>query len=259
MRPDGGVRRAAASAATAAVLLAGTALGCGGDDAADGPSDPTAECAESCADTCDATCSGACGSCGDGQICSSAGSCIAPAPAEMSFFVTSVGNGARGGDFGGIDGADGFCQSLAGAAGSARTFRAYLSTSSEDARDRIGAGPWTNFAGDVIAADVEALHAEGLAAAHALDETGQPVPNVSPDNEHDILTGSKLDGTASGASCADYTSSSRDDVVTVGHCDAEDPVAEGASWNSAHDSNGCDPEELRGTGSTARLYCFAID
>jgi hypothetical protein len=260
--------RTAAAARSAALVGAATLLGvaalvalggCGGGGAAEGPADPASECPEGCDGTCDATCSGVCGSCGDGRVCSSAGACVDPAPASMSFFVTSTGNGARGGDFGGIEGADGFCQALADAAGSARTFRAYLSTSGQDARDRIGAGPWTNAAGAVIAADVTALHEAGLFAEHALDEYGQPVPNVSPNNEHDILTGSNADGTASGASCADYTSSSRDDVVTVGHCDAEDPVAPEASWNAAHLSNGCDAEELRGTGSAARLYCFAID
>lgn len=239
------------------VGLAGLVASCGGDPA-EGPADPGSACPDGCEGVCDASCSGVCGACDDG-VCSSAGRCVAPASANLSFFVTSVGNGPRGGDFGGVDGADGFCQTLAEAAGSARTWRAYLSTSGEDARDRIGAGPWINAASQEIASDVEALHAAGLAAIHALDEYGEPVPTVSPDNEHDILTGSNLDGTFSGSSCADYTSSSRDEVVTVGHCDAADPVAPDASWNAAHLSNGCDEEELRGTGSASRLYCFAID
>jgi hypothetical protein len=46
----------------------------------------------------------------------------------MGFFVTSVGIG-RGGDLGGLAGADAHCAALATAAGGGnRTWRAYLST-----------------------------------------------------------------------------------------------------------------------------------
>src|SRR5262245_54837635 len=48
--------------------------------------------------------------------------------APMSFFVTSVGLG-KGGDLGGLAGADRHCQSLAQAVGAgSKTWRAYLST-----------------------------------------------------------------------------------------------------------------------------------
>src|SRR6266567_2999950 len=51
-----------------------------------------------------------------------------PQAAPMSFFVTSVGVG-KGGDLGGIAGADAHCQQLAAAAGGgAKTWHAYLST-----------------------------------------------------------------------------------------------------------------------------------
>ncbi|RUV47037.1 hypothetical protein EOA85_35000, partial [Mesorhizobium sp. M5C.F.Ca.IN.020.29.1.1] len=64
--------------------------------------------------------------------------------ATMSFFVTSVGSG-KGADLGGLAGADAHCGSLAEAAGiTGKTWRAYLSTSDTDARDRIGKGPWFN-------------------------------------------------------------------------------------------------------------------
>jgi hypothetical protein len=232
---------------------------CGSDETGGGGgADPAGACDESCS-ACNADCPGLCGTCDGQAVCSSVGACVEPAIPELSFFVSSVGNGARGGDFGGVEGADGFCQALGEAVGSGRTWRAYLSSSAGDARDRIGAGPWVNAKGVTIAADVASLHEAGLAADAAVDEFGQPVPTVSPNNQHDILTGSNLDGTASGSDCAGYTSSSRDDVVTVGHCDAADPVAAGDAWNNAHDSNGCDQEELNGTGSASRLYCFAID
>src|SRR5438067_6866642 len=50
------------------------------------------------------------------------------APESMRFFVTSAGSG-KGGDLGGLTGADAHCQSLAAAVGAgARTWHAYLST-----------------------------------------------------------------------------------------------------------------------------------
>src|ERR1700758_3720245 len=84
-------------------------------------------------------------------------SASAPAQAQqssMSFFITSTGPG-KGGDLGGLEGADRHCQSLAQAAGAGgRTWHAYLSTqgaSAVNARDRIGNGPWQNAKGEGIA------------------------------------------------------------------------------------------------------------
>jgi hypothetical protein len=52
---------------------------------------------------------------------------------NMSFFITSVGSG-KGGDLGGLAGADAHCQQLATAAGAGnKTWRAYLSTNSTPA------------------------------------------------------------------------------------------------------------------------------
>jgi len=66
---------------------------------------------------------------------------------SLSFFVTSIGSGASGGNLGGLAGADEICTTLATAVGAGgRVWRAYLSTSAEDARDRIGTGPWYNAA-----------------------------------------------------------------------------------------------------------------
>src|ERR1700687_3790112 len=72
-----------------------------------------------------------------------------PPRMPMSFFVTSVGLG-KGGDLGGLAGADAHCQALATAAGSTKTSHAYLSTQARagepaiNARDRIGSVPWHN-------------------------------------------------------------------------------------------------------------------
>ena len=69
----------------------------------------------------------------------------------MTFFVTSVGIG-KGGDLGGLAGADAHCQTLAAAVGAGgHTWHAYLSTQARpgqpavNARDRIGTGPWFNW------------------------------------------------------------------------------------------------------------------
>ena len=138
--------------------------------------------------------------------------------ADMTFFVSSTGPG-KGADLGGLEGADQHCQSLAKAAGAAptRTWHAYLSTQGSglsdpkfvNARDRIGAGPWQNAMGAVIARNVDDLHSakNNVTKETALDEKGQPVNGrTDKPNKHDILTGSRPDGTAfPGAPFADMT------------------------------------------------------
>jgi hypothetical protein len=76
-------------------------------------------------------------------ICATVG--VAAQDTSMSFFVTSV-NPGKGGDLGGLEGADAYCASLAMAAGApaGKIWKAYLSTDAENAKDRIGAGPWFN-------------------------------------------------------------------------------------------------------------------
>jgi hypothetical protein len=95
----------------------------------------------------------------------------------MTFFVTSVGSG-KGGDLGGLDGADARCQLLARAVGAGgKYWRAYLSTqglSAVNARDRIGKGPWQNAKGMVIAKDLADLHStNNITKQTALTEKGE--------------------------------------------------------------------------------------
>lgn len=184
--------------------------------------------------------------------------------ANMSFFVTSAGPG-DGANLGGLAGADAHCQQLAEAAGSTgRTWRAYLSAEGENARDRIGAGPWVNFKGDVIATDVAALHgdANSITKQTALTETGEIVKGRGDDpNQHDILTGSNADGTlAAGMTCNDWTSNGEGRAM-VGHSDRTglDESAEARSWNASHASRGCSQDNLIGTGGNGYFYCFATD
>ena len=190
--------------------------------------------------------------------------------AQMSFFVTSAGPG-KGADLGGLKGADAHCQSLAEAAGSeGRTWRAYLSTQgdgAENARDRIGDGPWVNAKGVEIAASVEELHSDAnkISKETALDEKGQMVKGRGDQpNQHDILTGSQPDGTAfSGGedrTCGNWTSSGEGAAMT-GHHDRRglNESAEAKSWNSSHPSRGCSQQNLASTGGAGFFYCFAAD
>jgi hypothetical protein len=190
---------------------------------------------------------------------------------SMSFFITSTGPG-NGADLGGLRGADQHCEDLAYAVGFGNlTWRAYLSTVSMggeaavNARDRIGSGPWYNYAGEMVASGVDDLHSENanLTKETILTETGSMVNGRgdSP-NMHDILTGSNLDGTVNTDeghdACANWTSSG-EGSARVGHHDRQGGGQNPTSWNSAHASRGCSQENLQGTGGNGYFYCFAVD
>ncbi len=200
-----------------------------------------------------------------------------PQAPEMTFFVTSAGLG-KGADLGGIEGADRQCQALAQAAGAGgKTWRAYLSTQAVgatpaiNARDRIGAGPWRNFKGEVIAQSVDDLHSPNnkLAPATSLTERGTIVAGrgYTP-NYHDVLTGSTEDGRAfpptEDRTCKNWTSSTQGSAM-VGHIDRiglrDDK--ESKSWNTSHPSRGpeggCSQNDLRSTGGNGLFYCFAVN
>lgn len=182
----------------------------------------------------------------------------------MSFFITSAGPG-DGANLGGLKGADAHCQMLAGTAGAGgKTWRAYLSSSTENARGRIGNGPWHNAKGALIAADLAALHSDANAINKqaGLAESGATVNGRgdSP-NRHDILTGSGPDGKlVAGKTCGDWTNNG-DGSAIVGHHDRMGlrDDAPSKSWNSSHGSRGCGQDALRGTGGDGLFYCFALD
>ena len=94
----------------------------------------------------------------------------------------------KGGNLGGLAGADKHCQKLATAAGAGnRKWSAYLSSErvkgerGVSARDRIGQGPWYNEKGNLV-------NGRG-----------------DKPNQHDILTGTRDDGTAYFPDDADHT------------------------------------------------------
>lgn len=201
-------------------------------------------------------------------------------PPPLGFFVTSTGVG-KGADLGGLAGADAHCQKLAASAGAGnRSWRAYLSTQAGggqpavNARDRIGKGPWANAKGAIVANSVAHLHGDtvelgqlgsNLHRTTALTEKGNPIKGVGETpNEHDVITGSRPDGTAyadaADHTCKNYTSSG-EGSVRVGHSDRTNRGATGGnvSWNSTHDSRGCSQENLVSTGGAGYFYCFAAD
>ena len=192
----------------------------------------------------------------------------------MSFFITSVGMG-DGANLGGLEGADGHCQTLAEAAGAGnRVWRAYLSTVAAagrlavNARDRIGSGPWYNANGQIIAPNVADLHGDlerdrnNIRKPTALDENGNLVLGVGDQpNQHDILTGSDSHGRAllgapETTTCNNWTSNDEGRAM-VGHHDRLGGA--NASWNAVHLSRGCSQESLVGTGGAGLFYCFVAN
>jgi hypothetical protein len=207
-----------------------------------------------------------------------------PTPARMTFFVTSVGLG-KGGDLGGLAGADAHCQALAAAVGAGgHTWHAYLSTQARpgqpavNARDRIGAGPWFNWSfaqlgapqNAIISADLAELHGDTLVQAQrgsnlfkqsTRNEHGEVIHGMgdTPPIQHEILTGSKWDGRAytdnADHTCNNWTSSSTGSAQ-VGHSDR---IGNGSSWNSSNATKGCSQAALETSGGAGLFYCFAIN
>ena len=166
------------------------------------------------------------------------------ASGPMGIFITSAGSG-KGADLGGLAGADAHCQRLAAAAGAgAKTWPAYLSVPptfaaganpavpAVNARDHIGNGPWFNAKGELVARDLAQLHGNNhLSKTSALDERGQVVNDRGENpNQHDILTGSREDGTAfapqTDTTCGAWTQSGATGSAIVGHHDRSGPLPE---------------------------------
>jgi len=198
-----------------------------------------------------------------------------PQAPNMTFFIASAGGG-KGGDLGGLEGADGICQRLAETVGAAqgKTWHAYLSSATPagnpgaavNARDRIGKGPWQNFKGDVIATSVDDLHSDNnkLSKTTALTERGTIVAGVGDvPTYHDIMTGSQPDGKAwppnLNLTCNNWSSSTFGSAM-LGHSDRRGLAdnATARSWNATHMSRSCTQDDLRATGGNGLFYCFAV-
>ena len=209
----------------------------------------------------------------------------------MSFFITSVPKG-DGANYGGLAGADAYCQQLGSAAGRGTpvVWHAYLSTQGAgavSARDRIGSGPWYNANGQVVAANLGVLHGDTIEQARLGNPMGKQFSRTEKNtlvngvgdmpNQHDILTGSTPDGRAytdaADHTCSNYTSNvdvpapargagapatppAPGPSVQLGHSDKQG--GGNSSWNSTHASRGCSQPNLVATGGAGLLYCFAV-
>jgi hypothetical protein len=192
----------------------------------------------------------------------------------MSFFITSVGKG-DGANYGGLAGADAYCQQLGTAAGRGApvVWHAYMSTQGPgavNARDRIGNGPWFNARGGRIGGSVAELHGDTIEQARLGNALGKQISLTEKNtivngvgdmpNTHDILTGSTTDGRAytdgMDHTCSNYTSNADGrGAVQLGHSDKQG--GGNGSWNSTHASRGCSQPNLVATGGAGLLYCFA--
>src|SRR3954470_11976730 len=197
-------------------------------------------------------------------------------PQPMSFFITSAPKG-DGANYGGLAGADAYCQQLGAAAGRGAgvTWHAYLSTQGAgavNARDRIGNGPWYNAGGTMIAMNVGQLHGDTIAQARlgnalgkqiSLTEKKERVNGVGDmPNTHDILTGSQPDGRAftdaMDHTCNNWTSNATGmGSAQLGHADKQG--GGNGSGTPAHPSRGCSQPNLVATGGAGLLYCFAVN
>jgi hypothetical protein len=187
------------------------------------------------------------------------------AKSKTTFFVTS--DTVTSGKMGGLDGADMRCTNLAKASGFGdHTWKAYLSTATVNAKDRIGTGPWVNANGVTVAENVAALLAMNGNADLFIDEKGMKINGQWEDspgpNQHDILTGTKVDGTvATGLTCMDWTTDANTSMAQVGHSDGLGPNgsmdAMYRSWSTTHTNQGCG--NLTPGGGAGKIYCFASD
>jgi hypothetical protein len=212
---------------------------------------------------------------------------------KFSFFVTSIvamrrlsanqngfGGDLRYGQADGLAGADKICTEIAEASmagAGAKGWRAFLSTSTVNAVDRVGTGPWYDRLGRIVAntpANLQASRPVGADAAIINDlpnENG--VPNHNPDgtgqvDNHDTLTGSNMQGKYYGSAastCNDWTSLGSGQP-RVGH---SWPGGPSQNWSDAMNAGGCAAgvnlsssggggSTVGGGGGYGGIYCFAL-
>lgn len=257
-----------------------------------------------------------------GSSASGGGGTGTPSTEKFSFFVTSLkvmrelsgSNDGFGGDLrygetgdgAGLKGADKICTTIAEKSmpGNNKTWKAFLSANKGEtggvvnAIDRIGAGPWYDRTGRLIANNVTDILTERPTGADTAIVNDLPnedgVPNHDPDgtgdvDNHDVLTGTNDKGkvfSADGAyTCNDWTSKESSGSPRVGHSwprmggpggGGPGGGAGGGSmnnWMSALNEAGCAPGAFiiemgppgaNGTksvgdgGGYGGIYCFAL-
>ncbi len=214
--------------------------------------------------------------------------CPTQTEATFSFFLISREALQRiskkedgfGGNLGGLAGADAICQQAAEYVSECqrgKVWRAFLSTTTEDAIDRIGQGPWFDRNGYRFATQLSDLLNERPLTADDYIKNDFPnefgILNHNPDgtgevDNHEILTGSGTDGrvfqqedeggespfpgfgstcgpdmeeewTVEKATCWDWTSAEEAGCPRVGH--SWPRVGSGIHWISCWSEGGCAP------------------
>ena len=212
---------------------------------------------------------------------------------RFSFFVTSMealvelsgSSTGFGGDLRyngastGIAGADAICQVIASrVCFGHKTWRAFLSTTSENAIDRVGPGPWFDHDGLLVADNPSGLTgtrpAGGNHDDYMVDELGRIHDGNSDynndgvnDDDHDVMTGSDTNGELDRQrrNCNDWTSLEGSGP----QCGHMWPGGPGPNWISQHTVPECarginltnrsqrEPG-VGGSGGYGAFYCFAI-
>jgi hypothetical protein len=246
-----------------------------------------------------------------GAVASSAGqggSAAAAVPTDkFSFFVTSLdairelsgsdngfGGDLRYGETTGLAGADKICTTIAERSMpgvGAKGWRAFLSAAAGGsdggpvhARDRIGAGPWYDRVGRLVATDLTTLLGTRPAADSQImndlpNEQGEPNRGSSGLDNHDTVTGSDAQGRYNGGNtCADWTSTESAASTSSGGrggrngpmCGHSWPAQSGQSWIASHAAPSCAPgvnlvdsgggggTGIGGGGGYGGFYCFAL-
>jgi hypothetical protein len=164
-------------------------------------------------------------------------------PAPNIVFVTSTPHNAS---LGGLAGADNICAGRAQAAGLAGTYRAWLSTSTVDAKDRLGsASGWVRPDGKPVFNRVGDIAINRFFYPARLNESGTDMGNVW------VWTATNFDGTKvsylDSTTCADFTSAIPDPTQFV--------------YSGLSSSAGVKftNRNLLNCNSELNLYCFGID
>lgn len=223
---------------------------------------------------------------------------------KFSFFVTSLeamqrlsknqngfGGDLRYGQADGLSGADKICTEIAEASmpgAGAKGWHAFLSANAGPsgqpvhAIDRVGAGPWYDRLGRLLAMNKAALVGQRPSGADSAIVNDLPnefgVPNHAPDpakgpvDNHHVLTGSNEQGHVNGASstCKDWTST--DAGAGRPRIGFSWPAGGRGHWISGQDEGGCGAgillEDRGGSnpdnpivgsgGGYGGIYCFAM-
>jgi hypothetical protein len=187
---------------------------------------------------------------------------------NFSFFVTSMaaivrlsgsssgfGGDLRHGQADGLAGADKICAETAATSlscASTKTWRAFLSTSTVDAIDRIGSGPWYDRNGLKVWNALSEMSADRPPTSYIYrddlpNEDGTPNHDydldgtTADDDNHDFLTGSDTNGRKvssdnAAARCNDWTSTTASGRPWCGH---SWPRMSGTHWIHSLQEGGC--------------------